>query len=342
MADDGIQFTAEEQEYLRMETGQTPVEAEPPPQEEEAPAEEAQAEESAPAEEEKAEDKPAEEPEEQKADDAEAEDEEDKEEEPAPRKQTPIDTIRALRAERRELRKELKERREVEQKAQERLDQLADAVRKLQAPDPNIDPEGYEQYQAKVKQEEEQRTHQTEQQKQIEQQQKELYQYVVAQEQEFSGQQGDYFDVVREGKDLAIENKAAEYMALDVDEQAALDLAEEEVERYLEGKAANLKRFNGNFAKWMYNECKKVIDFKKKSGQGDEASAEEKEKPAPDPKKAESELRALNEGKRASRTPRGSTGGKNLTIQELAARDDIDDFLKVASDHKKLRELFGE
>ena len=316
-------LTEEEQSYMDMGRAEGPT-IEP----EEKPVEEPKTEDT-PA---KEEEKPAEEPvkdEDVKADDGEGEpDPEEKKEEPRPPRRTKDDTIKALRADRRELREQVKQNKEFQQKAQERLDTIASKMeeRSDPAPDPDMEPDAHREYQDRKIQDYE--TREVEQKKITTEQVKEdnelqeLQSFVADQEADFAEEHEDYMDALEWGKEEWARREADKW-------KTDIETARKQTFNDIRELAIQARARGGNVAAILYQQAL-AMGYGKTEG-----TQEKTNQPKTD------DLKTIAAGQKAAKNPRGGATTKGgLTVEEFAAMDD-EDFHKIASDNNALKKLFG-
>ena len=323
-----LQLSPEEQAYLEAETGQK---AEP------APVQEVEKEEAPAKADEQAKGGTQEGAEGEKTEGAEEEAGGEKEAAVEPfKRRTPIDTIRELRAERRELRNKVKEFDEFRKKAQQRLETLTQFQVQAQAPDKEMEPEAHARYMEKVEaekaQEHEQERAKTSRNEEI----RGIIDYAYPQEVEFAKQHADYDSTIKAAREIAIENRTRELMELDASEDQATELAEREINEYILQRATFAKSKGVNFAKIAYKEAQAVISRAKAGKQPVDAG----EKPTETTKIDASQLKPLADGKSAARNPKNSDTSKELTLEAVVGMSE-EEFAKIASDPKKVKKLFG-
>ena len=239
------------------------------------------------------------------------------------------DTIRRLRADRRELRGEVKDLRQFKETAQERLERLEQFRIKAEEPDKDLDPEAHARYQEQLQAERDAKAAEDAKQQETAAGLQELYDHVSRQEVAFATQNPDYGEVIKEAKDLAIQQEAQRLIDLDADESDAYEQAADSIEAALEAHAAEMKARGLNFAKSAYSEAKKLLANAKPAAEKPAVNGDD---PAEkDTKRSEDQLSALTEGQKAARSPKGGSGSSNLTVEELVAMSD-EDFKKYATD----------
>ena len=312
-------LTEEEQSYMDMGRAEGPT-IEP----EEKPVEEPKSEDT-PA---KEEEKPAGEPvqdEDVKADESESE---EKKEEQRPPRRTKDDTIKALRADRRELREQVKQNQEFQQKAQERLDTISARMeeRTDPVPDPEMEPDAHREYQDRKI--EDYATRETEQKKLDEERTKgntelqELQSFVADQEADYVEEHEDYMDALEWGKREYSKRLRSQYGLSQED-------ADAQTFEEIRTLSVQMKGMKGNVPHVLYQQAL-AMGY----GKG-------KESPASDATTNTDDLKTIAAGQKAAKNPRGGGTSKGgLTVEEFAAMDD-EDFHKIASDNKALKKLFG-
>ena len=259
---------------------------------------------------------------------AEVKDDQDKQEQQPRHHQTARERVQQSRQQVAEARRALDEERRARKEFEGRVQQRLDALLESKAPDPDVDPEGFARHQqdqvkAIAKERDELRQQQAKERETHEQAQK-LTQWVSEVLADFEAEHPDYRDA-----ETYLINKEIERL---MDEEGATrEGARQEVNAALSQRVIAYHDKNWNPCRWVYAQAKKA-------GFNGEGKPQNEEKSA----KKTGDLKALTAGKAATKTTRGTGSGRQgLTVEELAAMSD-EDFTKYASDHKKLKKVFGE
>ena len=313
-----LEFTEEEQSYIDLESGKQPE----PVKDEPVEAPEPEQEISEPEE-------PVVEAEVEAETEEDQEEEEKPKEEPNPPRRTKEDTIRALRADRRELREQTRLQAETQRKLQERLDLIASKLEEPSqpVPDPDMDPDAHREFQDQRIKELEAKDQKAREEaaKAVEQDSElmELQAFVASQEEEFIEEHQDYDEAITWGKEEYAKRLVDQFGISKAD-------AEARVFEQIRTTANQIKEMRGSVPHYLYQQAK-AMGF----GNGKSAETEIKEV------KQSDDLKAISKGQKTAQNPRGGNSGKKgLQLQDLVAMDD-EEFNKIASDHKVLKKLFG-
>jgi len=318
-----LKFSPEEQAYLDAEMGTTPepgeISVEEPVTEEPAP------------------ETPEPEPEKVEAETPEPEPDaepEPEKEEPRPPRRTPQETIKGLRADRRELRDQVREQTAAQSKLQERLDLIAAKMEQPQnVPDPDMDPDAHREYQDQriqsFEEKEEQQRQEMAKQAGLDSELAGLQNFVADQEDAYLEEHEDYGDAVAWGKE--------EYSKRLIDQYGlSKEDADAKVFDDIKSVAKQLQGMNGNVAHYLYQQAQAMGWGKAENGNGIAADNAEKVAVKSD------DLKAIAGGQQAARNPKGGSNlHRSLQLEDYLAMDD-GPFHKKVGDMNALKKLFGE